>query len=58
MTIGAVNKDKKAEESFADNHFYNIWRFLMVEQISLLPQVKQTVVVSNKLVYTSCFTSC
>ena len=32
--------------------------FLMVEQIFLLPKVKQSVIFSNKLVYTSCLTSC
>ena len=30
----------------------------MVEQIFLLPQVKQSVIISKKLVYMSCLTSC
>ena len=30
----------------------------MVEQISLSPQVKRNLTISNKLVYTSCLTSC
>ena len=38
--------------------FIKFWDFLMVEQTFLLPQVKQSVIFSNKLVYTSCLTSC
>ena len=30
----------------------------MVEQILFSPQVKRSVVISNKLVYASCLTSC
>ena len=34
------------------------WVFLMVEQIFLSPKVKRSMIISNKLVYTSCLTSC
>ena len=34
------------------------WDFLMVEQIFLSPQVKQSVIISTKLVLTSCLKSC
>ena len=34
------------------------WDFLMLEQIFFSPQAKQSVIISNKLVYTSCITSC
>ena len=30
----------------------------MVEQVFLSPQVKRSLIISNKLVYTSCLTSC
>ena len=42
---------------FTCNHFCNILRLLMVEQIFLSPQVKRSIIFSNKLVYTSCLTS-
>ena len=35
-----------------------IGTFLMVEQSFFSLQAKQSVVISNKLIYTSCFTSC
>ena len=38
------------------NHVHNK-AFLMVEQIFLSLQVKQSVIISNQLVYTSCLTS-
>ena len=38
--------------------FIMFWDFLMVEQIFISPQVKPSVIIGNKLVYTSCFTSC
>ena len=38
--------------------FMIIWDFLMVEQIFLSPQVERSVIISNKLVYTSRFTNC
>ena len=34
------------------------WDFLMVQQIFFSPLVKWRMINSNKLVYTSCFTSC
>ena len=34
-----------------------LWGFLMFCQIFLSPQVKRSLIVSNKLVYTSCLTS-
>ena len=34
--------------------FIIFWDFLIVEQIFLSPQVKQSVAISNKLVYTKC----
>ena len=38
--------------------FIIFWDFLMVEQISLSPQVKRSVIIKIKLVYKSCLTSC
>ena len=38
--------------------FITFWDFLMTEQIFLSPQVKGSKIISNKLVYTSCLTSC
>ena len=32
--------------------------FFIVEQVFLSPQVKRSVIISNKQVYTSCLTSC
>ena len=32
--------------------FIIFWDFLMFEQIFLLPQVKQSIIISNKLVHT------
>lgn len=37
--------------------FLIFWDFSMIKQIFLLPQVKQNELISNKLVYWSCFTS-
>ena len=34
------------------------WDFLMIEKIFLSPQVRRSVIISNKLVYTKCLTSC
>ena len=34
------------------------WEVLMFYQIFFSPQVKRSLIVSNKLVYTSCLTSC
>ena len=39
------------------NHVHNILRLLMVEQIFLSPQVKQSMIVSNKPANTSCLTT-
>ena len=33
-------------------------QFLMFYQTFLSPQVKQGLIISNKLIYTSCLTSC
>ena len=38
--------------------FIVFWDFLMVEHIFLSPQVKRSMIIGNKLVYTSCLTSC
>ena len=38
----------------ASTIMFIIWDFLIVKQIFLSPQVKQSVIMSNKLVYTSC----
>ena len=38
--------------------FIKLWDVLMVEQIFFLPQVKRSMIISNKLVYTSFHTSC
>ena len=35
-----------------------LWKFLMFYQIFLSPQVKRSLIISNKLVYTICLTSC
>ena len=40
------------------NHVSNILILIDAWAIFLLPQEKRNVIVSNKLVYTSCFTSC
>ena len=40
------------------NHVRTILRFFMVEQILLSRQVKESVIVSYKLVYTGCLRSC
>ena len=46
--------------TFNTVHFPNfeISASLMVEQILLSPQVKRSVIITNRLVYTSCLTSC
>ena len=51
-------KTEKEKEKFALNHVHNNLRLLIIEQIFLLPQVKQSIIISNKLVYKSCLTSC
>ena len=38
--------------------FIIFWNFLMAEQIFFSPQMKRSVIICNKLVYTSCLTSC
>ena len=38
--------------------FIICWDFLMVQQILFWPEGKQSVVISNKLIYTSCLMSC
>ena len=38
--------------------FIILWEFLMFYQIFLLSPVKRNLIISNKLVYTSCLTSC
>ena len=38
--------------------FIIFWDFLMIDQILLLPQVKRSLIICNKLVYKSCLTSC
>ena len=35
-----------------------LWEFLMFYQVFLSPQVKQGLIISNQLVYTSCLSSC
>ena len=35
-----------------------LWGFIMFYQIFVLPRVKQNLIISNKLVYTSSLTSC
>ena len=37
--------------------FIIFWHFLMVEQIFLSPQVKRSMIISNKLIYMNCLTS-
>ena len=37
--------------------FMIFWHFLMVEQIFLSPQVKRSMIISNKLVYMNCLPS-
>ena len=39
---------QKAKENFAGNHGHNILDFLLLYQIFLSPQVKPTVIISNK----------
>ena len=57
LTIKAVDKDRKAKENFADNHFPNILRLLDV-----LPNFsfhhKWNEVELLVMVYTKCLTSC
>ena len=49
LTIEAVNKDKKQKKILQTIMFIIFWEFLMVEQIFLSWQVKQNVIISNKL---------
>ena len=44
--------------NFICNHVHNVWYFLMVQQIFLSPKAKPCILIRNKLVYTSCLTSC
>ena len=41
-------KTLKAKEDLVDNHFHNILKLLMFQQIFLSPQVKQSAIISNK----------
>ena len=47
----------KSKINCVDNHVHNILRLVVVELIFLSPQVKLSVIISNKLVYTSCQTT-
>ena len=44
--------------NLADNHVHNILRLLDGWGNFLSPQVKQSVIISNKLAYTSCLMIC
>ena len=46
LTIKDVNKDMKNKNKFVEILF---WDFLTIEQISLSPEVKRSVIISNKL---------
>ena len=43
---------------FIHNYVHDTLRLLIDEQIFLSPQVKWSVIITSKLVYTSCLTSC
>ena len=51
---------KKKKKKIPDNHVHHIFRVrvLMAEPVFLSPQVKRSVIISSKPVYTSCLTSC
>ena len=52
---------KFATEVFTNNTttmVIKLWEFLIFYQILLSPQVKRSLIISNKLVYMSCLTSC
>ena len=48
----------RTESGFATIMFIIFWNFLRAEQIFLSPQVKWSVIISNKLLYRSSLTSC
>ena len=52
-TLSSMNKNPLTYKQF-----HNILRHFGVEQSYFLPQMKRSVIICNKLVYTSCFTSC
>ena len=56
--VKAVNKDKKQIKMLQTILFVIFWDVLMVDQIFLSPEVKRSVIISNKLVCTICQTSC
>ena len=61
LRVEAFNKDIKAKENFAHNHFRNTLRlsdFLMFYQIFFSTQVKRSVIVTYKHGIASCLTSC
>ena len=50
LTIGAVNKEKKAKQKYAGNHFYNSLRlFCVFYPIFFSPRVKQSAIITYKL---------
>ena len=53
-----INNTKKRILLTATTMVIILLEFLMFYQIFVSPQVKLGVVISNKLVYTSCLTSC
>ena len=56
--VKAVNKDKKQIKILQTILFMIFWDVLMVDQIFLSPEVKRSLIISNKLVCTSCQTNC
>ena len=52
------NKTWKAKQNFASNIFLIFWGFLMINQFFVAPQVKRSMIISNKLVHTSWVTIC
>ena len=59
MTVfEVINKEKKQKKSLQSTTMFLIfWDFLVVKEILLSPQVKQSVIISNKVVCTNCVTS-
>ena len=53
-----VTSGRRFRTSTCTIMFIIFWDFLMVAQIFLWPQVKRSVIISSKLVDTSCLTSC
>ena len=53
-----VSQEQHDKFQSASVMFIMFWDYLMVEQIFLSPQVKPSMSISNKLVYTSHLTSC